>query len=47
MLKDVTEIGEIPYFIYTTTSAKNLLAYMEWLSWTCQLKNNNQNMQYF
>ena len=28
MLKDVTEMGETPYFIYTTTSAKNLLAYM-------------------
>ena len=27
MLKDVTEIGEIPYFIYTTSLAKNLLAY--------------------
>ena len=45
MLKDVTEMGEIPYFIYTTTSAINLLAYMVWLSWTCQLKNNSQNMQ--
>ena len=28
MLKDVTEMGEIPCFIYTPTSAKNLLAYM-------------------
>ena len=27
MLKDVTEMGEIPYFIYTTISAMNLLAY--------------------
>ena len=26
MLKDVTEMGEIPYFIYTTTSAQNLLS---------------------
>ena len=45
MSKDVTEMGEIPYFIYTHISEKNILAYMIWHSWTCQLKNNNQNMQ--
>ena len=30
MLKDVNEMGEIhvPYFTYTTSSAKNPLAYM-------------------
>ena len=29
MLKDVTELGETPYSIYTNVSAKNLLAYMK------------------
>ena len=28
MLKGVTEMGQMSYFIYTTTSAKNILAYM-------------------
>ena len=45
MLLDVTEVGETPYFVHTTISAKNLLAYIIWHSWTCQLKKKKKNIQ--
>ena len=45
MLKDDTEKDQTPYFMYTNIPADNLLVYMDWHSWTCELKNNNQNMQ--